>query len=748
MKKTMLEAAFQMTKTYKEYYDAHPAIREAMCISELYPSCLIPLKPDDTFAGKLGIKLCNTMPLTHSAQVYSQIGYYINIPIMRELEEQYPDKKEQIQELIEFWKKESTFVKIRESAPDNVKNYLFQKYVGLDNEGYMRTTSGNKAPKGSGNASTSYDTRAAGIMPDFKKLIKLGIPGLYRMIDEAFAKNPKNDDFYKAAKIAVDILKNCITEYKKQAESIGLYEISEVLGRLTENPPATLKEGIQLILIYTSIAHTENFGRLDEALADLLKADITSGRLTTDGAVNLVCEFWKIFEEYGNPFDSRVMIGGIGRDNEKWADEFALIAMEATRLRHNIKPVLTLRHYEKQNPKLFDKALDLIGEGCIYPTLYNDDAYIPGCMKAMNIPYEDAISYAPLGCGEMTLEHKSIGSPNTATRYLKILEATLHNGKDAISGHLTTGAENGECESFDTFEKLEEAYFKQVSTVLKTDIQSQLHSKKITARETTMIFASLLTDDCIGRGLGLFEGGVRYFGVNNEGFGCTNVANSMAVIKKMVYEDKRYTLRELVTILDKNFENHEKDRALFLKVPKYGNNDDYVDSLKLKYEKFINEEAKRIAEEYGVDYFTVANVNPGGITAGPSIAASADGRLCGTPMALGNSPHPGTDTNGITEMLLSAAKTDPANGGVVTNMNLSRETVNSKRELIKSAFLTYFQKGGLQLNVNCFSKGDLEKALETPENYKNLIVRVSGYSARFTDLDPITQQEIIKRTLY
>ena len=150
-----------------------------------------------------------------------------------------------------------------------------------------------------------------------------------------------------------------------------------------------------------------------------------------------------------------------------------------------------------------------------------------------------------------------------------------------------------------------------------------------------------------------------------------------------------------------------------------------------------------------LDYYTVANVNPGGIIIGPTIAASADGRKCAQPMSLGNSPTPGSDVSGLTSMLSSAANSSHgANGGYVTNMNMSRETIKNNADTVESLFLAYFDMGGQQLNVNCFSRGDLEKSLENPEAYRNLIVRVSGYSARFTELDPITPKEIMQRTLF
>ena len=747
MLKKQLEAAIRFTETYKQYSNAHPAIREVMCIAELYPRLLIPMKAGDVFAGALGeYDQDGHLPLLFTPQYHSQIGYTMNVSLLKGLAAAFPEQADAIGGIIEFWKRESTFVKIREEAPESVRQYLFQHGTGLDENGYLRRNDPER-PVGSGFICGSFDTRVAGMMPDFDKLMRLGLPGLYEEIADARRKNPSAAEFYDAADKAVDILGDCCAAYSEQAAALGLTECAEILAALPERPPVTLREGIQLLLIYTSVLHVENYGRLDISLGRLLADDLAAGRLDDESAVELLCEFWKVFERYGGHFDSRVLIGGLGRPDVDSADHFALLAMEATRRRHAVVPVLTLRWSASQNPALLDKALELIGEGCIYPTLYNDDAYIPGVMRSMHMPYEHALRYAPLGCGEMLLDHTSIGSPNSNFRFLKALEATLHNGRDGVTGELI-GIETGDVESFDSYEALEEALFRQIRAALERDVQLHLWNRKITARETAYMHACLLMDCCIERGRGLHDGGVRYFGANVEGFGQTNTVNSLAVIKKLVYEEKRLTLRELVDILDKNYEGYEDMRRLFLQVPKFGNNDPYVDEIKLRFDETVNRMADEIGQAAGLDYYTIASVNPGGITLGPCVAASADGRLCGESMTLGNSPMPGTDKNGLTAMLLSAAKTDPANGGVVTNMNLSRETVAGDRELVKTAFLAYFKLGGLQLNVNCFSKGDLEKALVHPENYRNLIVRVSGFSARFVDLDPVTQKHIMERTLY
>jgi len=742
----LIELAIRFTETYKEYYNAHPAIREVMCLSVLYPEALIPMEEDDTFSGYMWERVNNKLPVIFAYQHKAQIGYSMNTNILRELQREHPEYAETIEELITYWKKESTFVKIRRESPYDVRSYFFPHGTKLDGEGYMRTGA-EARPLGSGFISGSYDTRAAGVMVDYHKLMRLGIPGLREEIDLAARKNPDKSEFYKASHKALDILCDCCRHYQKQAQELGLSECEKILSRLPDHAPQTLREGMQLLLIYTSITDQTDCGRLDVAFGDLLAKDLAEGRLTEESATELICEFWKKFEKYGFAYNGRVLIGGKGRPNEENADKFALLAMEATRRRHAVVPVLTLRVAKDQNPALFDKALDLIGEGCIYPTLYNDDAYVSGCMRGMNLPYEDAVKYAPLGCGEIELTCASVGSPNSTMRFPKALEAALHNGCDGVTGELI-GVETGVPEDFDSYEKLEAALYSQIREALERDVKIHIWNRKITARETACVMVSMLMEDCIERGLGLHAGGVRYFGANVEGFGQINTANSLYVIKKLVYEEKRYTLRELVNILDANFEGYEDERKLFMNVEKYGNNYPQVDDIKYRLEKYINDTARETGKTTELDYYTVASVNPGGIELGPEVAASADGRRCGEPMTLGNSPQLGTDVSGITAMLLSVAKTDSADGGNVTNMNMSRKTIVENREQVKNAFLTYFDMGGLQLNVNCFSKGDLEKALENPQAYRNLIVRVSGYSARFIDLDPITQKSIMSRTLY
>lgn len=758
MKEKYIDIAINATKAYQKYKGANPAIREVMFQKDLYPSLLLPIEEGDLFAGRIAEYYGEFLPVDFNSKAVAQIGYKMCPATIKELAHRYPHRKDELKKLYEFWKTESTFVKILKEAPKEIHDYFFPAHVGWDEDGYLRKTDRKAKKLGSGFISGSFDSRIAGLSANYDQLLQLGIPGLLNKIQKCKAANPGHTDFYRACEISMETLIRCLNFYaeqalrmsKKQADKSQqkkFVEMAAILTKLCTDKPGTLKEAMQLMLIYAVLMRADSYGRMDVYLGDFLEKDLNCGALTEEEAVQLIIGLFDQLTFFGSEYDTRIVIGGLGRRNEKSADKFALLAIEAVERRHKIKPVLTLRHYKQQNPHLLEKAVESISKGSIYPTLYNDDAYVPGCMAAMDIPYDDAVKYFPLGCGEILLDHTSTGSPNSTIRFLKALEAALHDGHDGADGN-RIGISTGAVEEFTDYGKLENAYFKQVRAALEKDINIHIWNRKIAARETAFVLQSILFDDCLKRGKSIFDGGIKYFGANIEGFGITNTANALAAIKKLVYDEKRFTLRRLVHILDSNFEGYEEERKLMLSAPKYGNNLSYVDEIKTRIEKFANDTAHEIGKKSELSYYTIANVNPGGIRIGPSIAASADGRMCGEPMAVGNSSMPGTDKNGITAMLLSCAKIDPCNGGAVTNVNISKETISSNPEKFAELIKAYFNAGGLQLNINCFSKGDLETALIHPEEYQNLIVRVSGFSARFIDLDKVTQKHIMERTLF
>ena len=280
-----LEMSIDFTNTYIKYKDSSPQIREIMCLRTLYPRGFLDLREGDVFAGRLDIDTTYggelNFPVVFHPKNRSQVGYNCSIEVLEKLAKEYPEYEEKINWMIDFWKKESTLVKIREEAPQDIKDYLFpNRWIGLDKYGYWRRGKPGK-PIGAGFISGSFDTRAGGIIVNFDNLLPCGINGLRKKIDEFEKENGKND-FYDAARISIDLICETMEYYRVQAEKLSLTadeeyrtrhkETAQILADLQHRAPRTLKEAIQLALIFTIVSGVDCFGRFDFILSDWKKA--------------------------------------------------------------------------------------------------------------------------------------------------------------------------------------------------------------------------------------------------------------------------------------------------------------------------------------------------------------------------------------------------------------------------------------------------------------------------------------------
>jgi len=259
---------------------------------------------------------------------------------------------------------------------------------------------------------------------------------------------------------------------------------------------------------------------------------------------------------------------------------------------------------------------------------------------------------------------------------------------------------------------------------------------------------SLLMENCIESGKPIMSGGARYNGACIMGHGFSNAGDALTAIKTLVYDQKKHTIDEIITALDANFEGFESLQKDLLSAPKYGNDNEEVDNTVMHFWRYITEASRKAGKENGLDFLTVSSVNPGGYHIGYAMGATADGRNSRQPYAIGNAPNAGSDKNGITALMNSVLRTDPVNGGSITNFKISRDFFAKERVKFESLFGAYWADGGLQANITILNKGDLEAAMKEPEKYPHLLVRLGGWTARFIDLDSFTQHEILRRTLY
>jgi pyruvate-formate lyase len=730
------------TSIYQEYSFAPVGICEIECLKVQYPLYFCDIQPDDLFAGR------DKYPaIGFGAQAHEYFGYYMEENLLDELKKHenfYPKYLPVIWELKSFWRQERDAVKTRKAYPEKMRKLL--KTDGWSSEPVI--------------GAPLY--RMSGTQCDFDKLVRLGIPGLRNEAQSAKAKVAFGSDawwMYEAMEQALNLFAEVANYYADMAAEQSLNAdlprktelqcMETVLRNIAVSKPQSFREAIQLVFLYADISGTFNYGRMDEYLGDLYVNELNAGKITEEEAIRLLSNLWYLMDAKGHIWDCRVIIGGRGRRNEGQADLLATTIMETTRRVKGIVPQLTFRFYKGQTPALYQKALDVIATGNPYPMLYNDEVNIPSVAHAFKISLKEAENYIPFGCGEYVIYHKGVGTPSGIINLLQALSVTLHRGINPITGK-EQGLPESEMQAFDTFEGLFNAYKKQVELHVEQLAYQEKLEYDMAAKSANYLYLSLLFDDCIVRGKPIFGGGVRYLGGTIESYGNTNTADSLTAIKKLVYEEKVFSLEKLVTMLDANFEGYEKERQLLLRAPKYGNDIDFADEIKVEIDRHVSEAARNMAAKAGLhSYLAVMINNSANVTMGLHTAASPDGRKAFTYMANGNSSTGGADKNGLTAYMNSIVKpSTELHAGSVQNLKLSKELFATYRVQTEILLQTYFEKGGAQCMINCLGRCDLQNAMKEPEKYSNLIVRVGGFSARFVELEREVQLEILNRTLY
>jgi pyruvate-formate lyase len=729
----------EFTDIYKKY-SHNRYLREAYCYHVQWKGMVLDIKPGDLYAGRMQQPMIGFIP--QSDEGY--LGYYIHtnaLNYFRNNQNLSPKSKAIIKDLVDFWSAENTVAKAKKAYTPAMKE-------ALPSDAYASE---------SGIAFTLW--RMSGVQMDFEKLVRLGVPGLKKEISEKQHTVKNESDawyLYQSMLISLDTYCNVCEYYALQAENNpGIPENKEIaltLRNIQNQKPQNLREGIQLVYLYALLDGARNFGRMDNALAELYCHDIDNQLIDDEEAIRLITGMWRLIIDRGYRYDSRIIIGGSGRKNEQKANRLALAIMETTRRVKDIVPQLAFRFNKSQDPALYKKALDMIGEGNPYPMLYNDDVNVPAVEKAFGVPYEEAVHAIQFGCGEYVLDNRSVGTPSAVINLLAALNVTLHKGIDPVTG-ISIGMPADRFQkygNFETFDYLWSAYKEQVEYHVK---QLAVHEKleyDFAGDHAPFLYSSMLMNDCIERGKGMYEGGIRYLGGTLESYGNSNTADSFTAIKQLVYDEKKITLETVVEMLGRDFTGYDRERNMVLNCPKYGNDNQAADGMLMQVHEHLCNFTRHQAKEVGLASYLIVIINNDANTViGEHTSASADGRKAMTYMNPGNAPVGGADKSGVTAFLNSVAKprTD-IHAGAVQNMKFSKEMFGTYRDKLEILLATYWQKGGAQAMITCISRGDLEAALEHPELYQNLIVRVGGFSERFVNLPRHTQLEILSRTLY
>lgn len=730
-----LEIMERYTAVHKACAALPKEIREVECLKVLYPTLFRKITDQDLIAGRTDF-----LPIGFGCVTsLGGVGHYCVFKKLRAFQQQLDEtERKRVDTLYDYWLDHDLKTQFN-------KEVLTEDTLGMfiDCEYPMIATA-----------------RLSGMMLDYPKLLDKGIGGLRSDLQEKLKEQPDNN-FYKAGIQCLDIFVDCASHLQQDArEQMAsanmkrqkeLERICQALENIKEKKPGTFHEAMQLFWLFALLAGVINYGRLDDYLGPYLVADLKSGRLTDEEAYRYIHSLWTMIENRRTTVNGRIIVGGKGRKHPKEADVFLHIAMKVAKNCRYVEPQFTLRFDKDTSEEIWDEALDALGAGATYPTLYNDDVNVPAVMYGMRVDEKAAEQYVPFGCTEFVIQGQSTGTPNICINLLKLLTIYMNDGIDPIDGKRKSGpVPLKKLEEYQTFEEFYDGYKALLDYYLDLSVKAQYHSYEVMNQHVSFLFTSLLTDDCIARGKALLDGGVRYLGGTNETYGNINTSDSLWVIRDLVFNQKKYTLRQLNDAMLANFNGYEALRKDCLNCDKYGNDLETADTMANDLYEFVAKGVRDRGIAIGMQYFLIVISNNQLNTEwGNRTAASPDGRLSCMYMNPANNPQGGANKSGPTAMLNSLAKFDAKyHGGSVQNIKFSPSMFNENRAVIKSLFKTYFAKGGCHLMVTVVDKGVLEDAVEHPENHPDLIVRVSGFSAVFVDLSPNIQQELLSRVLY
>ena len=548
-----------------------------------------------------------------------------------------------------------------------------------------------------------------------------------------------------------------------------LAEMARICRRVPAHAPGTFHEVLQHywfihLGVVTELNPWDSFnpGRLDQHLYPYYKAETEAGTLTREQAVEVLESFWVKFNNHPSPPKIGVTaqesstytdfclinLGGVKPDGTDAVNEMSYILLDVIEEMRLLQPS-SMVQLSKLNPDSFiDRAVKITKTGFGQPSIFNTDAIIQELVN-QGKDIVDARNGGCSGCVEA-------GAFGTESYILcgyfnlpKILEVTLHNGFDTRTGK-QLGLKTGEASAFKSYEQLLKAFKAQVEHFLRIKIIGNNTIEKIFMTHIPTPFLSLIIDDCVARGMDYIQGGSRYNTNYIQGVGMGTMTDALTALKKHVFEEKSITLPEFVRVLESNFENNDELLyKLLYKTPKYGNDDNAADDQLVDVFNIYHDAVQGHRSPRGAEYRINLLPTTCHVYFGSVMHASADGRKAGLPVSEGISPVQGSDKNGPTSVVKSAAKIDHLHtGGTLLNQKFSPAFFEDDMAIRKVSGLvrSYFRMNGHHIQFNVVDANTLRHAQKHPEKYRNLIVRVAGYSDYFNDLGLDLQNEIIERT--
>jgi len=582
--------------------------------------------------------------------------------------------------------------------------------------------------------------------PDFERIFKLGLRGYIDLVKSYLSNesDKKKISFYTSCISSLEGVRIYIENTISACYDKNMVDTAKVCENLLLNPPKTFREALQLMLFiiialwYGASYSTTCPGRMDQTLIKFYEKDIENGILTKQEAFELICN---LYIHLNNIIDAgtaiAVIVGGRDKNENIICNDLTYLCIEAKIQTSLVYPTVGIAWHDGMPDELMLYAAKAITCGVGDPAIFNDQVVVDGLME-YGVTKEDALNWMNSTCVEI----KPVGASNiwTPFPYFNCSQILLDIIKDIKDNKLTTP------NNLDELNNLIENSFKIIVKKAAENNEIIWNKRKETGLSP---LASCFTNDCLEKGCDLDNGGARYNWIDNSFVGMANLSDALYVINKLIFLEKRFDFANLYSILEKDYVGYEELLAEINAMPKYGNDDDSVDNISTYwFSKIV--EISRLNKIDGYEYVPGAFCFVIHELLGGETMATPDGRCAGFPFADGAGSAQGRDVNGPTSSILSTTKWDHKEmmGGIVQNIKFSKSNFNkeSDYEALKNLIITYLKRGGFEIQVNMTSKEELLDAQKHPERYKNLIVRVAGYSDYFIHLSPNMQKEVIART--
>jgi len=743
-----LHRAHVFTNVFRDNEERPWIVRKAMALREYFHTVPLYVREHDSLAGSIS-ETPGAMP------VIVELGIGENNIYTGER----PDRKGYLQdrvpaEIRDYWKNRNMWglyrTEIRGEKPyaqaDDVPQELGYKFIS--NQGHLS--------------------------PSYGELLRIGIGGVLGKVQQRQQGETDADKsaFLTAAEYGLSGLSDWIGRYSDflaaeagrnahRARAAELNEMARIAGRVATRPPETFREALQLVWFVHQAIHIEGHGysctpdRVDRLLWPFYEADRKAGRIDDAGTLRLIENF--VLKMYDNSFwgpehhlTQGLCVGGSTPDGDDQTNRLSWLFIEGATNLVLPEPLVWIRWHPKIDQAFFDFCLSRLERSTCFPMIWSDRA-IPAALMELGVAREDAFNFVPVGCNELAIPGQMYYNPGAGCGYLQAIEAALTDGKGYKQQWRwrDVAPPIGQLKNFDQFAAAVAAY---VRRAMEKSYASQMQEVQAQIRWGQTPLTSCFFDGCVERGRDL-AAGTKYNILSCGGIAFANAVDCLAAIREVVYDKRQTTLDEVARACAANFQGDERLRARLRAAPKHGNDDPRLDDVIRLVERMRDEPLKDFCRDPR-DGTLMGNshvVRSGAVRQGAVTPATPDGRLAGTPLASSVAASVGCEQHGPTAVLNSVCRLNSSKSwqcGYQVNIRFHAGMIAdpAQRDKLRSLLSVYFANGGQELQINVVSSQTLRAAQQNPEQYRDLVVRVAGFSEFFVNLTPDMQEDIIART--